>query len=232
MENTESKDAYYRKIEKEFLEDYVEFGCKARLLALEIIKEACEKGSDDLPKQYLLYPLAFEQFMLQVETFEAFYRAARERKKRPVLATLEKDFNPGQLVQELKKKSEDELVAELVEGLDLGERDKKASDDLARGIVRIFCNKEFMTTLKFTIPVFNAVKHKFLVYRNEDGEPGFVIEPMKEKQLLDKANIAEADNEAAPPCEAIDMFYRMTQGLENAIKNLAALLLLHKNANN
>ncbi len=227
----EKKADYYRRIEKEFLEDYVEFGFKTRALMLGLLKDACKNSVDDEARQYILYVLAFEQFMMQVETVEAFYRAARERNKRPVLATLEKDFNPGQLFQELSKKNEQELVAELVEGLMLEEDDKKGSDEQALRVVRVFRNKKFMEALQITKPFFNVIKHKFLVYRNSEGVPVFVIEPIKEQELRKKSDIGESILEKRSPCEEIASFYRMSQNIENAIRELASLLLLHKGDN-
>jgi hypothetical protein len=218
MQNQRADELEYR-----FLRSYVDFAARARALAVCVLSERYSRSSS-ADERHLLHLLAIEQYAAAVETFEAFFRAIRDRRRKPVLITIQEDFNPGNLVAELERKQ----AADIYQELDI---DETAFTDAEREAVRrdfegiITAIKEISPHNRdFLVPVHNVLKHKFLVYRDADGVFLPLLHPEREKVLEERyGKIAAA--EPTPP-DDINYLVTMTKWMESATRGLIAVRLL------
>jgi hypothetical protein len=215
-------------IERQFLNSYVDFGVRARTLAVRVLAKSYKEARSPDDK-HLLHLLAIEEYAKAVEAFEAFFRAIQDRQRVPILDTIQKDFNPQNTVKRIEGKS----VTDIFKQLNIAEERLKLQE---RELVR----KEFegiISALKdfaphnqdFLIYVYNVLKHKFLIYRDRDRHLRPLLHPERQKAMKEKYGdlIALED----PPVDDIDYLVMMTEWMENATKEIIAIRLLEIQGN-
>lgn len=207
---------------KRLLNDYPEFAGQARLLAIEQFVNQYEQTAGPKEKA-LLHLLAFEQFAMLVEAFEAFFRAILHRKRQPILQTVRRDFNPGNLTDYLEARTpeqvleEMQLVLEQFSPQEQGEIRKRFLN-MVEGVRRISAHNK-----TFLVPMYNALKHKFLVYRDPQGQIVFHLHP-EQRRIIGERYPYWLVGQATPA----DIRYLLDMGtrLTTAIQDLIAIYLL------
>jgi hypothetical protein len=211
-----------QEAEKALMSDYPDFGAQARLIAIRILAQQYF-SSGDLTEKQLLHLLAFEQFAMLMEAFEGWFRAILNRTRRPIVESLREDFNPANLISYLETRTPEIVFNELQ--IDMSHFSPQEQDeirkrflDMIKGVERFSNhNKEFL------IPVYNAVKHKFLVHRDEQGNLVFVLDPDRLKRISQKYPAFKPGSGMPPNLDyLVDMAQRLTAG----IQDLASIRLL------
>jgi hypothetical protein len=211
------------EVEYLFLSSYIRLGVHARRLCVRVLRDRYRVAEAHDEKQ-LLHHLAFEQYAILVETFEGFYCAIRDRERKPVLRTLRKEFNPGNLSGTLAQKEVADIVRELnvdLTGFTQSEQQQvsKIFEEIATWIKRITPhNRDFLH------PWFKALKHKFLVYRDEQGSIRALFDSRVEK-IMEKKYGGPIVGDSQPPAD-IDYLLDRAEWMESAIKALVAVRLL------
>jgi hypothetical protein len=214
-----------QEAEKAFVTDYPDFGAQARLIAIRTLAQQYISSSDLTQKQ-LLHLLAFEQFAMLMEAFEGWFQAILDRAKRPIVQSLRKDFNPANLISHLEARTPENVFDELQ--IDLSRRSPQEQEeirkrflDMIEGVKRLSRhNKEFL------IPVYNALKHKFLVHRDEQGNLVFVLDPDRLRKISERYPTFKPGPGMPQSLDyLVDIAKRLTAGIED----LASIRLLEIN---
>lgn len=222
-------DLSEEKEERKFLEDYPQFGSKTRVLACELFAERFRQVNDIAQKE-LLHILAMESFFMQFETFVAFFRAILKRKSSSIIHELKKQINLQNFFLEISKKSEVDLLQELrikfeqlpwVTDAEKGEINKKFS-----AIIKLLKDRNFSEALQIVMSIFPKIKHKFLLFREEEKIK--IITSEQEKKKIDgyKQRNVEVFEETAPLSGDIDYLVDLNERLQAAIADLVAIRLI------
>lgn len=215
---------FSRISEKEFLESYSDFAVCVRPF---IIERLCKeyKATEDVTEKEYLHLLALEQFFLFYETLEGFFRAIKGRETEPFLDSLAKDLNVQNLYGSLKDKTDDKIFEEL--NVDLGDFPKDKQEELKQRVIKIanlWRNKTVYEVLKNSIPAFNKLKHKLLVYKDRSGKIQIMLEDNQEH--TQKFFMSQVDGVEHKPPEDIDYLQDMSERFKCAISDLIAIRLL------
>jgi len=210
--------------EKGFLKSYAEFTIRIRPY---IIHRLCEnyKTTSNKEEQEYLHVLAIEQFFLLYETLEGFFRGIKDRHKKSIFESLEKDLNIQNLYESLRNKTAQDILNEL--NIPLNQFDGEVRKDIEERfskLAALWQNNNFYKTMRMLIPLFNKLKHKLLVYK-EDGRTCFVLEKYQEenfKAILLNSNI-ELENNLP---QDIDYLVDMAERFKAIILDLIAVRLL------
>jgi methionyl-tRNA synthetase len=208
--------------ERQFLEDYREFGARGRTRALEILSRnyRLEQKRDE---KFLLYLLAVEQFGLLTQTFEAFFVALRDRHKKPFLWSLQKTFSAAKVVADFEAKSAQKIYEELQ--IDESKFPPQVRPKLRQRFEQII---QILLQISphnrhFVYPILDALKQNFLVYRNEFGVPTFLLHPDRSKIIEERyAHLVSGQTE---PPDSIDFLNEIAKGFEEAIKDMISVRL-------
>jgi hypothetical protein len=212
--------------EKNFLESYAEYIVNVRPYFIKIL---CDKykSTSDLDEKNQLFLLVFEQFFLFYETLEGFFRAVINRHSKPFLDSLVEDLNIQNIYEALKNKDDSQILSVLKINLD--HFDKKTKNKIEERITHLaglWRRGDFYKAMKNLIPLFNKIKHKLLVLRNENGIYQIILEDQQKpvedffEEYKDISNISN-DN--------IDYFLDMAERIKCAIQDLIAIRLLEIN---
>ena len=174
-------DNFSNHNEKEFLEGYVNFSVEIRPF---IIKKLCEayRYHIDKDEKEILRLLIIEQFFLLFETLEGFLKAIKDRKFKPLLDSLTKDFNIQNLNEQLKGKDADGILKML--DIDISKFELNIQNEIKERFIKmvgLFQEDNFCKAIKYLVPAFNALKHRTLVYKNKKGETAIVLNEKAEK---------------------------------------------------
>jgi hypothetical protein len=189
--------------EKEFLESYAEWTVNIRPFSIKILNEKY-KNSQNIKEKEMLHVLAIEQLFLLYEQFEGFFRAIKNRKKKPIFEIL-KEF--------------DIKISEIPENL------REKALQRFRKLSKFFRDEKIFKLMKnIFLPLFNKLKHKLLVYR-KNGEICFLCGDREEKKIgeeiskrLKKGNNYQVEN--------LDYLQDMAERFKTAIQDLIAIRLL------
>lgn len=207
--------------EEEFLKGYAEFTAEIRPFIIKrlVAQYRCTTSRNE---KEMFYILAIEQSFLFLETFMGFYQAIRDCNQKSVLQSLKGDVNIQNLYESLGGKGAKAILSEL--NLPIGDFAKDVQKEIKERFVKLvslFQNDSFCKFVKSAvIPVFNKLKHKMLLYKNNQGEVAFVLEKDKEIQLN---NWILQENDSLP--KNIDYLFDIAERFKSAIQDLIAVRL-------
>lgn len=208
--------------EEEFLRGYAEFTVEIRPFIIKKLVEEYRCATSKNEKEMLLI-LAIEQTFLFHETFAGFFQAIKDRRKRPLLQSLNSNGNIHNLYGSLKGKDAKAILSELnlpIEHL-TPDVQRQINEDFVK-LAGLFQNSEFYNNMKNRfIPIFYKLKHKMLIYKNNQDEIQFVLEKEKEDKL---SNGKPQDNASLQ--DNIDYLFNMAKTFESVIQNLIAVRLI------
>jgi len=215
--------------EKKFLENYADFGSSARLLAVKLFADQYKSISDTNTKQ-LLDILVMEQFFMMFETFIGFLKAIQDRRKTPILDSLQKDINLQNFFSKLQALKRDDFLRTL--DIKLDKMPNISSDEKNRietGFIKIFDllnDGDFIEAIELIMKAFPEIKHKFLLYQ-DDGKVKVVVHEQLAREFEDYKNrepTVFGKLEELPP--DIDYMVNLMDRLKGAVQELIAIRLL------
>lgn len=207
--------------ERKFLKSYGEYIVNIRPRIIEILCKKYKETSDDDEKQQI-HIAAIEQFFLFYEAFEGFYRAFIDRYNKPFLDSLAKNLNIQNIYERLKNKPDSEILKEL--NIDFARFDKERKKEIEERIIKLsnlWKKENFYKAMKNLIPIFNKIKHKLFIMRNENKNYEFVLED-KQSQIEEFFK-SYKNGETIP--NNIDYLLGLAEGIRVSIKELIDLRL-------
>jgi len=212
--------------QREFLEGYLNFSVEVRPF---IIKNLCEahRYSIDKDEKEMIYLLTIEQFFLLLETFEGFFRATKDRKRIPLLESLNKDFNIQNLSNQLKGKDENSLLKEL--DIDVSKFSPNIQNEIKERFVKmatLFQKDHFWRTIKTLVPVYNALKHNMQLYKNKEGKIAFALDKKAENEINNIKGSQEKEHDISD--DDISYLFDLALRMKSAIQDLIAVWLIRE----
>jgi len=210
--------------EKDFLKSYAEFTVEIRPYLIYRLCESYKTTSNKEEQEYL-FVLIIEQFFLLYETLEGFFRAIKDRHKKSIFESLEKDLNIQNLYESLKYKTAQEILGKL--NILLSQFSEENGKDIKESLGKLatlWQNDNFYKNMSMLISLFNKLKHKLLIYKKDERVCFVLGRPQEKKceEILQKSNI---EQENILP-ENIDYLVDMTKRFRAAILDLIAVRLL------
>lgn len=208
--------------EEEFLKGYAGFTVEIRPFIIKKLVEEYRSTTNKNEKE-MLFLLTVEQSFLFFETFVGLFQAIRNRNQKPLIQSLNKDINIQNLFESLKKKTAKAILSELNLPIEhLAPDIQKQINERFDRLTSLFQKDKFYYAMKnLLIPIFNKLKHKMLLYKNNQGEVDILDENIKNQ--LSKYKTQNNENF---PLDNIDFLFDIAERFKYAIQDLIYVRLI------